>query len=159
MAVFLAPGVEETQMLNVRDGSGDGEYPAGSIVTVTADPPPTGQQFAGWTGDTSILANPFLATTSATVPTVDVSLTATYTPVSAGTATAEAGIAENENSVDSGTSVSEASTVAQAPEAATASANKKQKIKSRNVVRFATFNASLNRNAAGQLVTRSLDSW
>jgi Endonuclease/Exonuclease/phosphatase family/Divergent InlB B-repeat domain len=150
MAVFLVPGVEETQMLNVHDGSGDGEYPAGTIVTVTAGPP-TGEQFAGWTGDTSILANPFLATTSATIPTVDVSLTATYTATGAGTATAEAGIAENENSVDSGIPVSEASAVAQAPEAATARVNKKSKIKSQNVVRFATFNASLNRNAAGQL--------
>jgi Divergent InlB B-repeat domain len=37
-------------MLNVHDGSGDGEYPAGTIVTITADPPPTGQQFVGWTG-------------------------------------------------------------------------------------------------------------
>jgi Divergent InlB B-repeat domain len=83
------PGVEETQMLNVHDGSGDGEYPAGTIVTVTAGPP-TGEQFAGWTGDTSILANPFLATTSATIPTVDVSLTATYTATGAGTVTAEA---------------------------------------------------------------------
>ena len=74
----------------VSNGSGDGEYPTGTIVTVSADPPPAGQQFAGWTGDTAILANPFLATTSATIPSIDVSITATYKAVSAGAATTEA---------------------------------------------------------------------
>jgi hypothetical protein len=84
-AAFLAHGVEGTQTL-VNNGSGDGEYPTGTIVTVSADPPPAGQQFAGWTGDTAILANPFLATTSATIPSIDVNITAAYKAVSAGAA-------------------------------------------------------------------------
>jgi hypothetical protein len=90
----LAHGVEGTQMLMIHNGDGDGEYPNGTRVRVSADRPPVGQRFAGWTGDISILANPFLATTSATIPAADVSLTATYKAVSAGTTTAEADIAE-----------------------------------------------------------------
>jgi hypothetical protein len=101
-------------MLIVHNGSGDGEYATGAIVTISADPPAAGQQFAGWTGDTAILANPSLSTTSATIPTADVSLTATYNEARTGAAADR---------------------------------------KSRKVVRFATFNASLNRNVEGQLVS------
>ena len=75
--VFFAHGVEGTQILSVHNGRGGGEYPTGTIVTVSAGSPPAGQQFAGWTGDTAILADPFQATTSATIPSIDVSITAT----------------------------------------------------------------------------------
>jgi Endonuclease/Exonuclease/phosphatase family/Divergent InlB B-repeat domain len=134
-------------MLNVHGGGGDGEYPAGTLVTVTADPPPSGQRFAGWTGDTSILANPFLATTSATIPTVDVSLTATYTAANADPATAEA---EDGNSIDSAP-VTAGSPATESREEVTAGVNRRSHTKSWNGIRFATFNASLNRNSAGQL--------
>ncbi len=71
-----------SHILEVTRGSGDGIYPSGTIVTVGADPPPAGQQFAGWTDDIVILSNPFLATTTAVIPAMNVSLTATYGPIS-----------------------------------------------------------------------------
>jgi Endonuclease/Exonuclease/phosphatase family/Divergent InlB B-repeat domain len=133
--VFMVHGAEGMQMLMVHNGDGDGEYPTGTRVRVSAGPPPVGLRFAGWTGDISILVNPFLATTSATIPAADVSLTATYKAVSAGT------------------SVSDATPAAAPPGAASARVNIEAKIKPRKVVRFATFNASLNRNFEGQLVS------
>jgi Divergent InlB B-repeat domain len=65
--------------LTVNDGSGSGQHVAGTLVTVIADAPPPGQEFAGWSGDTQILANPFERTTTATMPSIDVTITATYT--------------------------------------------------------------------------------
>ena len=44
-----APG---TPALTVKDGSGDGQHTAGTIVNVTADPPSARKKFAGWSGDT-----------------------------------------------------------------------------------------------------------
>ncbi len=64
-----------THRLDVEGGSGDGTYPAGTVVTVSADPP---GKFARWTGDIAILSNPFLATTTALIPSMDVRITATY---------------------------------------------------------------------------------
>ena len=71
-----------THFLSINNGRGDGYYVTGTMVTVSADTPPAGQQFAGWIGDTTILSNPFLATTTATMPSMDVTVTATYRPVS-----------------------------------------------------------------------------
>ena len=48
------------------------------LVKLTADEPPAGKKFAGWSGDTEILANPFVPTTTATMPSIDVTITATY---------------------------------------------------------------------------------
>jgi hypothetical protein len=45
---------------------------------VTANPPGSDQQFTGWTGDVSILANPAAAMTTATIPLSNVSIRATY---------------------------------------------------------------------------------
>jgi beta-glucosidase len=70
-----APG---TRTLTVNNGRGSGHHVAGTFVTVTADAPPAGQQFAGWSGDTEILANPSVTTTTATMPSIDVTITATY---------------------------------------------------------------------------------
>ncbi|MFW5828758.1 MAG: PKD domain-containing protein, partial [Planctomycetota bacterium] len=50
----------------------------GEVVTISAAPPPTGQVFAGWTGDTQHLADPAAAVTSVTVPAADVTFEATY---------------------------------------------------------------------------------
>jgi hypothetical protein len=67
-----------TPALTVNNGRASGTAP-GTSVTVTADPAPAGQRFAGWTGDVSILANPSEATTTAIVPsTTPVTITATY---------------------------------------------------------------------------------
>ena len=67
-----------TQTLTVTNGSGSGNYPPGTQVPVSANPPASGQQFTGWTGDVSILTNPAAATTMATVPSSNVSVRATY---------------------------------------------------------------------------------
>jgi hypothetical protein len=64
--------------LTVNDGSGSGPHEVGATVTVTADPPAPGKEFAGWSGDTQILANPSEETTTATMPSIDVTITATY---------------------------------------------------------------------------------
>jgi len=66
-----------SQTLTVINGSASGDTP-GSVVTVTANDPPAGQQFAGWTGDVQILANPALSPTTATIPSTPVTITATY---------------------------------------------------------------------------------
>jgi hypothetical protein len=70
-----APG---TPTLTVNNGSGRGQHVAGKVVKVTADPPPPGKKFTGWSGDIQILANPFLSTTTATMPSIDVTVSATY---------------------------------------------------------------------------------
>jgi Divergent InlB B-repeat domain len=69
----------QSQALTVINGSASGNTP-GTVVTVTANDPPTGQQFAGWTGDVEILANPDLSPTTATVTSTPVTITATYEP-------------------------------------------------------------------------------
>jgi hypothetical protein len=65
-------------MLNVVSGSGDGEYEAGTIVTVKADKLPRKYRFAQWIGDTEILTNPFSAQTTAIIPEHNASIQATY---------------------------------------------------------------------------------
>ena len=65
--------------LTVEKGSPSGNYAAGTVVTVVAEAPQSGAQFTGWTGDIAILANPSLATTTATIPFMPVKITATFT--------------------------------------------------------------------------------
>ena len=67
-----------TPTLTVNDGSGSGRNVAGELLKVTANTPPTGKKFAGWSGDIQILANPSVSTTTATMPSIDVTVTATY---------------------------------------------------------------------------------
>ena len=50
-----------TFSLTVERGKPSGNYAAGTQVIVSADATPNGAQFAGWTGDVAILANPFFA--------------------------------------------------------------------------------------------------
>jgi hypothetical protein len=71
-----------SQTLTVINGSASGDTP-GSVVTVTANDPPAGQQFAGWTGDVEILANRAVSPTTATIPSTPVTITATYVDASA----------------------------------------------------------------------------
>ena len=67
-----------THKLTVNEGGGSGRYVPGTVVKVTADEPLARKKFAGWSGDTEILANPFVPTTTATMPSIDVTITATY---------------------------------------------------------------------------------
>jgi hypothetical protein len=71
----LAPA---TPTLRVNNGGGSGRYVSGAVVRVIADEPPVGKKFARWNGDTEILANRFIPTTTATMPSIDVTITATY---------------------------------------------------------------------------------
>jgi Divergent InlB B-repeat domain/Trypsin len=64
--------------LKVENGTGDGSYAAGTMVTVTADPAPAGQHFVGWTGDIAILSDANMATTTAMIPSMDVTIAAKY---------------------------------------------------------------------------------
>lgn len=70
---------QTTSSLTVINGNSGGNYAAGTQVIVSADAPKAGAKFARWTGDVAILANPFLPTTTATIPSMAVTITATYT--------------------------------------------------------------------------------
>jgi Divergent InlB B-repeat domain len=70
--------VPATPTLTVNKGGGSGRHASGAVVRVIADEPPGGKKFARWSGDTEILANPFVPTTTATMPSIDVTITATY---------------------------------------------------------------------------------
>ncbi len=65
-----------TFALTVANGSGGGSYAAGTVVTVTANTPPAGQKFTGWTGAT--VANPASVTTTLVMPASSVALAANY---------------------------------------------------------------------------------
>lgn len=66
-----------TYSLTVNGGTGGGNYPAGTAVTITANPV-SGQTFASWTGDASFLAGVGSATTTVTMPASAVTVTANF---------------------------------------------------------------------------------
>ncbi len=68
----------EKFMLAVTDGTGDGSYEAGEVVSISAGIAPKGMIFDKWTGQTATIANTNLANTSLTMPESDVTVTATY---------------------------------------------------------------------------------
>jgi len=72
---------EVTYTLAVTNGTGDGTYSAGERVTITADAPPTGKEFAAWTGNTTCVADASAPTTTVTMPAANVVVTATYRDV------------------------------------------------------------------------------
>ncbi len=65
--------------LTVENGTHSGKYLPGTVVTINADAPKAGARFTGWTGDVEILSNPSLPTTTATIPFMAVTISATYT--------------------------------------------------------------------------------
>ena len=67
--------------LTVNSGSGDGNYPAGTVVNLVAATAPAGQQFDKWTGDVAMVANVNAASTSVTMPSANATVTATYKAV------------------------------------------------------------------------------
>ena len=65
--------------LIVNNGSGDGAaYTNGTVVTITADAPPTYFTFDRWTGDTNTVANVFASTTTLRMPVGGATVTAMY---------------------------------------------------------------------------------
>lgn len=55
-----------------------GVIPAGTEVTIVADPAPDGMVFAGWTGELGGVVNPGLAIQTFTMPHRDILITSTY---------------------------------------------------------------------------------
>ena len=64
--------------LTVNNGSGGGEYIAGTNITVKAEKPSAGMVFTYWTGDTSLLADPYMDSTSLVMPAADIHLYPNY---------------------------------------------------------------------------------
>jgi hypothetical protein len=64
-------------LVTVTNGSGEGSYYAGETVEIVADTP-SGQRFAGWTGNV-IFADASSSATAFTMPSFDVSVRANYT--------------------------------------------------------------------------------
>ena len=65
--------------LTVNSGDGDGNYEASTIVDITADAPPDGNQvFDVWTGDTANIADTSEPNTAISMPAADTEITATY---------------------------------------------------------------------------------
>jgi hypothetical protein len=67
--------------LTVTAGSGDGNYSANTVVSIVADTPAVGKQFAGWTGGGSSIANAAAASTTVTMPFANLTVVATYSDI------------------------------------------------------------------------------
>jgi hypothetical protein len=65
-------------VLTVIDGSGSGDYGAGSVVPITADPAPAGMVFDQWDGDVDYVTDVFAASTTFIMPASHASIQATY---------------------------------------------------------------------------------
>jgi len=65
-------------LLEVSNGSGSGSYQAGEEIRLIADPPPSGQVFDQWRGDTEHVDNINRPETTLTMPTEAVCLSAAY---------------------------------------------------------------------------------
>ncbi len=76
-----------TYTLTVGNGTGDGEYEEGVLITVTADAPVEGMRFKEWIGDIQYLADPNLEQTTLIMPNTDLTITATYENIPAQTYT------------------------------------------------------------------------
>lgn len=88
--------------LTIEKGAPSGNYAAGTVVTVSAVAPSSRAQFTGWTGDTAILANPSQPTTTATIPFMAVTITATFTEPETNAPSTSAPIAPSTPAAKSG---------------------------------------------------------
>ena len=64
--------------LTVNNGAGDGPYTNGARIVIAANAPVDGKTFNRWTGDTQVVANVTSPNTIVTMPTKNISVTATY---------------------------------------------------------------------------------
>jgi hypothetical protein len=92
-------------ILMVNNGTGSGSYDPGTSVLVSAREPVPGETFA-WAGDRQILANFLLPTTSASMPSRDVAITATYGGSAGSTLTVNNGSGSGSYSVGATVDVS-----------------------------------------------------
>lgn len=75
-----SPGfIGKVYSLNVKNGSGDGNYAVGTIVSITAKVAETGWTFSHWIGDVSQITNVNAATTTVTMNNSDLEVQAVYT--------------------------------------------------------------------------------
>ena len=65
--------------LTVNSGTGSGDYWAGFVVNITADPAPSGQVFFEWVGDVSTLVDVRAPDTTLSMPAQGSEVTASYT--------------------------------------------------------------------------------
>ena len=78
-AIELLEGTKPTTYnLTVANGIGSGTYPAGSIITLAANAPAAGTQFASWTPGITAISNPFSSLALLKMPEAPTSLTANY---------------------------------------------------------------------------------
>jgi hypothetical protein len=75
-ATFTNLPVPANYPLSVVNGAGSGSYLPGTVVEITANTPPGGETFAGWSGYP--VANSNAASTTLTMPAADVIVTANY---------------------------------------------------------------------------------
>ena len=85
ITVPIAGASAATHVLTVVSGSGSGSYAAGKVVAITANAPPAGQVFQGWSG--AQVQNPGAATTTLTMPASNATVTANYSTPGAYTLT------------------------------------------------------------------------
>ncbi len=79
---FTAEGTPPTEyVLTVNSGSGDGNYTAGAVVDLIADPAPLQQVFDKWIGDVSVVDDVNSPNITITMPASTVNVTATYVDV------------------------------------------------------------------------------
>jgi uncharacterized repeat protein (TIGR02543 family) len=89
-AVTVTASYKTAYTLTVNSGSGDGTYEPGTVAPISADSP-GGYQFYRWTGDTAYVANVNSADTTVTMPSANVTVTATYNQLYTLTVTSGSG--------------------------------------------------------------------
>lgn len=77
-AITLTATYKTAYYLTVYGGSGSGWYAYGTKVTIIANAPAAGKAFSKWTGSTGYVAWNTSSTTTVTMPSNAISLTATY---------------------------------------------------------------------------------
>ncbi|MDR2591748.1 MAG: InlB B-repeat-containing protein [Chitinispirillales bacterium] len=83
---------------------GDGDYPAGARVIISAGEAPDSQQFKNWTASDRnlIFADPNRSTTAFTMPSANVTVTAHFEPKSPGTGTGSGGDGDGDSTITGG---------------------------------------------------------
>ncbi|GAH80730.1 unnamed protein product, partial [marine sediment metagenome] len=76
---ITATYTDKTWTLTVNSGTGDGDYVVVTVVGISADAAPSGQDFDEWVGDTEGIASLTSASTTLTMPYANAEITATYT--------------------------------------------------------------------------------
>lgn len=69
---------ETKYALTVLNGSGDGQFVTGEQIEISADAPPAGKEFSHWSGPTQHLDDLNSSSTQVTMPSSDLTFTATY---------------------------------------------------------------------------------